>query len=180
MNKNIEKEFKVLVTKQQFDFLLKSYPSVVFKKQVNTYYDTADRKIEKLRGAMRIREKDDFIFTLKIPNNEDLLEYECNVEKNDVTALDNSDIKDLLAGYNIDGPFFVLTTLKTHRAVYETEFAELCFDISTYNGVTDYELEYEYKKDHDGNLVFQTILDKIGIVYHSNCDSKIKRAMDSL
>ena len=68
----------------------------------------------------------------------------------------------------------------TKRAVVETENAELCFDISTYGNHTDYEIEYEYKKEHDGLSIFQDIMKQINVVYEKNCISKIQRAINSL
>ena len=44
-----------------------------------------------------------------------------------------------------------------------TEYAELCFDINSYNGITDYEIEYEVKKDHDYKKAFKAILKQAGI-----------------
>ena len=76
--------------------------------------------------------------------------------------------------------FFKIAELHTQRAVYESEFAELCFDISTYHGKTDYEIEYEYKKEHDGLSIFQDIMKQINVVYEKNCISKIQRAINSL
>ena len=55
MNKNIEKEYKVLLTKEQFEKLLSNYPNAVFKTQCKYYYDTDTHCIQKKKGAMRIR-----------------------------------------------------------------------------------------------------------------------------
>lgn len=180
MNKNIEKEFKVLLTKEQFDSLYAMYPDLQPIRQVNTYYDTSDYQIQKAKGAMRIREKEgSFIFTLKMVDalSDGLLEYECPVTKNTLDVFEQEDIKQLLHSYHIDGKIQMLTKLTTYRSVYQTEFAELCFDISHYQNQTDYEIEYEYKKDHDGLSVFQSILDHVHIQYKHNCLSKIQRAM---
>ena len=43
MNLHFEKEFKILLNKEQFITLLNEYPQAEFKKQVNTYYDTKPR-----------------------------------------------------------------------------------------------------------------------------------------
>lgn len=181
MNKNIEKEYKVLVSKEQFDTLLKSYPNITFIQQMNTYYDTLHMDIRNQKGAMRIRQIDDsYIFTLKMHNANDLLEFEKEVKGNALEYLNDPEITTLLSHYDIAAPFQRLTSLSTNRAVFDTGYAELCFDISTYNNQTDYEIEYEYKKEHDGLQAFQTILEPINMVYKKNCKSKIKRALDSL
>lgn len=181
MNKNIEKELKVLLTEKQFTALCNVYENLEFKKQVNTYYDTADQAIRNMHGAMRIREKNGkFIFTLKKHSTEGLLEFECEVPENTIKVFDSNDIQKLLLSYDIQGPFHELTSLTTYRAVYDNGYAEICFDKNQYNGITDYEIEYEYKKDHDGICMFQEILDIVNIKYESNCISKIQRALNSI
>lgn len=181
MNKNIEKELKVLLTEEQFTTICNLYPNLEFKKQINTYYDTMDHTIQKMYGAMRIREKDGhYIFTLKKHSIEGLLEFECEVFDNTPDVLSTDEIQTLLLSYNIKGPFYKLTTLTTYRAVYDNGYAEVCFDKNEYGTAIDYEIEYEYKKAHDGLLLFQEILDHINITYKSNCISKIQRALGNL
>ena len=181
MNKNIEKEYKILLTKDQFTALTAHYPNLNFIRQINTYYDTEDMSIRASKGAMRIREKEgSFIFTLKKHSTEGLLEYECEVAANHSSIFEQEDIQALLNSYQIEGPLHQIAELITDRAAIDTGFAELCFDISSYNGITDYEIEYEYKKDHDGLSCFQKILEPIGVQYQKNCTSKIQRALNSM
>lgn len=181
MNENIELEYKVLLNENQFEKLTSIYPDLKFKKQVNTYYDTNDMQIRSKKGAMRIREIDDTcIFTLKMHKENDLLEYECKVLENSTKALSSVEITTLLNKYELNGPFHMLTSLTTYRAMTITEYAEICIDKNYYGNKLDYEIEYEYKKDHDGLKEFQSILDFIGVTYTQNCDSKIKRALDHL
>ena len=55
MENYIERELKILISKEQFQKILNSYE---FKKpiiQTNTYYDTNDQKIKHMNGALRIR-----------------------------------------------------------------------------------------------------------------------------
>lgn len=180
MHKNIELEYKILVDEHSFYELLKEYPNLVFHEQINTYFDTKDHQIRKMHGAMRIRKKDNFIFTLKLPSKQGLLEYECEVEDDSITSLSKKEIQDLLLEHGIQGEFVKLTTLHTKRAVFETDYAQLCFDISSYNGIVDYEIEYEYKQAHDGEKVFNAILNKVNLAYTTNCKSKIQRAIETL
>lgn len=181
MNTNIEKEYKLLVNEQQFKTLLSYYPEVQFKKQINTYYDTFDHTIQSRKGAMRIREvHNSYLFTLKLLKDDDVFEYECVVKENSPCVFEQEDIKQLLDENDIQGPFYPLISLTTNRAMVCSEFAELCFDENFYNHHKDYEIEYEYKKDHDGLSAFNTILHKASLHYEKNCSSKIKRAMDSL
>ena len=181
MNKNIELEYKVLVTKEQFEALYKHFNEPSFRTQVNVYYDTLDMAIRKTRGSMRIRDLYDcHIFTFKMGSQLGLLEFEKDVPTNSLESLEDEEIQNLLARYHFSGPFKQLTKLKTQRAIVNTGNAELCFDISEYNGKTDYEIEYEYIKDHDGLHDFQAILDYIHVTYTHNCSAKIVRALASL
>lgn len=179
MNKNIEKELKLLVSEKQFNCLCKEYEPLNFILQVNQYYDTKDHTIEKKKGAMRIRTKDNkHIFTLKLYENNDLLEYECEVNENSIIALNKPEIMQLLSSYHITGPFIKTASLKTKRAILVNEDAELCFDINEYNNFIDYEIEYEYKRNHDGYQKFNELLSKADLHYESNCKSKIARALN--
>ena len=183
MEKHIEKEYKVLLTKEQFETLCNQFNDLKFVSQTNTYYDTKDFVIRNKKGAMRIREKNNkYIFTLKMKdkNIDGLYECECEVRENSVHALYSDEIQSLLKSYDIDGELIPLTTLTTRRAVINTGKAEICFDISTYNGITDYEIEYEYLIPHDGLLEFQSLLDIVHIKYRKNCISKIQRALYSI
>ncbi|WP_416326843.1 CYTH domain-containing protein [[Eubacterium] hominis] len=181
MNQNIEKEYKVLLTKEQFHILTKQYDHLVFIRQINTYYDTEDWQIRKNYGSMRIREKEGhFIFTLKKHTNEGLMEFEKEVFENSILAFEDSEIKALLLELNIKSPIVELTSLTTDRAVIFNGYAEICFDHNMYHGIEDYEIEYEYKKEHDGLRMFEDILKPLNIHYEKNCVSKSKRALSTL
>lgn len=181
MNKNIEKEYKVLLTKDQFHILTSSYADLNFVTQINTYYDTSDLQIRKHHGSMRIREKEgSFVFTLKKHTEDGLMEFEKEVLENSVSVFQDFEIKELLKQLGIQDPIIELTSLRTNRAVIFNGYAEICFDHSFYHGLEDYEIEYEYKKDHDGLAMFQKILEPLHIKYKENCVSKSKRALSSL
>lgn len=181
MNKNIEKEYKILVTEEQFYSLLSRYPKASFVEQINTYYDTENMDICKAHGAMRIRQiGSSFLFTLKMISKDGLLEYEQEVKENSVSVFKHKEIQELLSSYQLLGEVKELTTLTTQRAMIKTEVAELCFDKSSYHGISDYEIEYEYKKEHDGRTIFNTLLAEVGLHYEENCSSKIQRALSTL
>lgn len=183
MNKNIEKEYKVLVTKEQFLTLSNQFQNLNFVKQINTYYDTVNLEIRNKKGAMRIRERNGkYIFTLKMLNQDidGLYEYEMEVSENSINAFKQKEIMDLLKSYGIHNNIVSLITLETKRAVINTGNAEICFDINSYNGIIDYEIEYEYIKPHDGLSVFQELLSYANLSYKNNCKSKIQRALDSI
>lgn len=181
MNTNIEKEYKVLLTEAQFNDLISIYCPGDFHRQINTYYDTLEGSIKMKQGAMRIRTIDNIhLFTLKIHKGNNLYEYETTVHSDSIHAFQQDDIANLLKDQQIVGELVQIAQLTTKRAIIDTGFAEVCFDISSYNGITDYEIEYEYKKPHDGLQEFQRILSHIHLSYEKNCISKIQRALRAL
>ena len=181
MKMNIEKEYKILVTKAQFFTLLQQYPNATFHKQINTYYDTVDGRIRQHCGAMRIRQKQNtYLFTLKLPAQEGLREYEMPVAKNDITVFQLPQIKSLLTDLIHDQPLLEIAQATTYRAQIDLSHAQLCFDYNVYGETADYELEYEYTLPHDGLPVFQSILAPAQLSYHTNCPSKIERVYQAL
>lgn len=180
MKENIEIEYKILLSKEQFEKLASDYPQLVFITQVNTYYDTASHELRSKHCAMRIREKQGaFLFTLKSPSEQGLLEHEIAVQKNNPEVFNTPEIKALLNDLGVNDEVIAIAQCSTNRAVLLTDHAEICFDVNQYNGITDYEIEYEYINDHDGKPLFNELLSRIGMTYTVNCKSKIARAMES-
>lgn len=177
MEKHIEKEYKILVSKTDFYKLLEKY-DISFVTQINYYYDTLTMDIIRNRGAMRIRAKNEtYLFTLKQPAGDVILEYECYVEDASIHSLNKLEIHNTLTSLGIHPPFQLITTMTTHRAMYICDDYELCFDINEYADITDYEIEYEFKRDHDGYTTFNQILSAINLTYTTNSEPKIKRAL---
>ncbi|OCN05733.1 hypothetical protein A4S06_07620 [Erysipelotrichaceae bacterium MTC7] len=178
MKTHIEKEYKILVSKEQFDQLITNYPEIDFITQTNYYYDNESYEIMKQKGAMRIRESAGTkLFTLKEIKDDNLIEYEQIVEQVDPAVFDDAQIKKVLAKFHLEGPFVQVASLTTKRAMFIGDGYELCFDINTYGDKTDYEIEYEYTHEHDGLTNFNSILAKVGLIYKQNAPAKIVRAL---
>ena len=180
MINNLEVEYKILVNKDSFEKLSALYKDKMFVKQTNYYYDTETLNLRNQKCALRIREKNNtFLITLKTPASKGHHEYECYVKENSPEVFKTSEIKDILYQLIKDQPLIELGKCVTYRAVVALEKAELCFDINEYNGITDYEIEYEQTCDHDGITVFNQILSQVNLKYEKNCASKIKRTLKS-
>lgn len=180
MINNIEVEYKILLSKDNFDKLSNLYPDKIFTKQVNTYYDTKNNDLRRMHCGMRIREKDNkFLITLKVPTIKGHEEFECYVSENSSNMFKTSEINIILKKLGIFDDVIAIGECVTYRAVIKTNKAELCFDINEYNGITDYEIEYEQTTDHDGITEFNKILSQVGLTYFKNCPSKIKRTLDT-
>ena len=188
----IEKEFKNLLTKEQYEAIAGDYQSVFTKDvtQTNSYYDY-EGLLQQNKMALRIRiveGKETGEITLKIPQSSlEVLEY------TEVLPVD------ILNAYNHDKQFALPTSLQetlenkgitlqtvnqtalltTHRlegGLSENEW--LVLDESHYNGKVDYEMEMEVRSLELGEPVFLGILEKYQIE-RRQAESKIKRALST-
>ena len=188
----IEKEFKNLLTKEQYEAIAGDYQSVFTKDitQTNSYYDY-EGLLQQHKMALRIRiveGKETGEITLKIPQSSlEVLEY------TEVLPVD------ILNAYNHDKQFTLPTSLQealenkgitlqtvnqttlltTHRlegALSENEW--LVLDESHYNGKVDFEMEMEVRCLEFGEPVFLGILANYNIV-RCQAESKIKRALST-
>lgn len=178
MTKPIERELKLLVSKEEFHSLLKTLPFSEPWTQTNTYYDSADQIIRKQGGALRIRTiGSKHILTLKIRKDEIThYEYEKEIPTDQLEKIQDPEILGWLKEYHIPSNLKKTAQFTTIRQVYECENAELCADETEYTDHIDYEIEYEYHRNHDGISEFNQILAQIGQKYIKNCPSKIARA----
>lgn len=188
----IEKEFKNLLTKEQYEAIAGDYQLVFTKDvtQTNSYYDY-EGLLQQHKMALRIRiveGKETGEITLKIPQSSlEVLEY------TEVLPVD------ILNAYNHDKQFTLPTSLlealedngitiqtvnqtallTTHRlegALSENEW--LVLDESHYNGKVDFEMEMEVRSLELGEPVFLGILAKYNIL-RRQAESKIKRALST-
>ena len=188
----IEKEFKNLLTKEQYEAIAGDYQSVFTKDitQTNSYYHY-EGLLQQHKMALRIRiveGKETGEITLKIPQSSlEVLEY------TEVLPVD------ILNAYNHDKQFTLPTSLlealenkgitlqtvnqtallTTHRlegALSENEW--LVLDESHYNGKVDYEMEMEVRSLELGEPIFLGILEKYKIE-RRQAESKIKRALST-
>ncbi|MBQ4254339.1 MAG: CYTH domain-containing protein [Erysipelotrichaceae bacterium] len=176
MQPEIEKELKMLVSEEQFKRLTDLYQPLEFIPQINTYYasDASARHY-----FFRVREKQGRkLFTLKEHKDGVLYEHEKYFEGN---LEDDPEIVARLQQFGVSlEDCYPLGQLVTERAMVISREAELCFDINHYNGIIDFEIEYEVKAEHDEEKAFRKILKAAGIRYKANPLSKYKRFVQSL
>ena len=65
MNKNVEVEFKSLISKEEYDRLLKKFKNTKSNIQTNHYFDTNRFSLKASEISFKIREKDDVSLTYK-------------------------------------------------------------------------------------------------------------------
>ncbi|MDO4467420.1 MAG: CYTH domain-containing protein [Bacillota bacterium] len=179
MYNQIEKELKILVSKKDYETIVNSYEFSSPWAQTNTYYDTPNGYVRSLNGACRIRSiGSKKIFTLKIrisPDSHIELEKEINVDS--MKEIKDEEVLGWIQKYEIPlNELAPIISFTTNRRIVDLENAELCADETIFASHTDYEIEYEYKKIHNGIEEFNKILETIGKQYEKNCPSKIARA----
>ena len=189
MSTNIEIESKVLLTKDDFEKVLDALRADRYKriKQVNHYIDSEDQALRRLGCALRIREKDDFVLTLKTPLSEGLLEKSQTISwrQYDRLAKNNTfpdgDIKNFLEilGIKIED-LKILTSLTTDRIEIPYKEGLLSLDTNVYSGNTDYELEMEQTSIQYAEECLQEICALANVPCVFNTFSKQARAMNAL
>ena len=188
----IEKEFKNLLTQEQYDSLVEEYKDVFTKDvtQTNSYYDY-NGLLQEHKMALRIRiveGKETGEITLKIPQSSlEVLEFTevlpvelLNQFNNDKQFTLPPSIQKALEKEGILLQTVMQTALlTTHRlegALSENEW--LVLDESHYNGKVDFEMEMEVQSLAIGEPVFLGILAKHNIE-RRQVESKIKRALST-
>ena len=164
---HVEKEYKILINKEEFTRLVNNIEFDSIIKQTNHYYSAKDNM------GMRIREIDNkFTFTLKHFINNEVREYEFAIKDNDIN---DPKIKAVLNELAIEDPKY-LGDLKTVRYLKKYPKGELCIDESAYLGIKDHEIEYElYDAKKDDIKTFKTFLQNHGIAFHISDVSKYTR-----
>lgn len=181
MNSPMERELKILVSKDIYEKIVKSYDFTIPQKQINTYYDTQDHALKQLHGACRIRTIGTaHIFTLKVKKDEIThLEFEKIISVDCIDQITDPEIHAWLKRYQIRiKDLYEIASFSTVRQTCDLASAQLCADKTIYDTHIDYEIEYEYTKEHNGTIVFNQILAPYDLTYIKNCPSKIARAFD--
>ena len=169
MSQEIEIEFKNLLTKAQYEQLLKvfSIDASQIHRQVNHYFDTPAQHLKKLSSALRIRVLHDAIeFTLKEKTAEHQhLETTDFISTEDAEAILNGSeitapsVKARLEHYQVPlDALHCYGTLTTDRVEIPYEGGLLVFDHSFYLQCDDYEVEYETNDETFGKKVFAEFL----------------------
>jgi len=180
MKQNLEIEYKILISQDKFMQLSSKYTGGKVL-QTNFYYDTYDLSLRKQHISCRIRTIDEQSeLTIKTPGpvgkNEFTFEH-----IDPQTVFTRPDVLAFLSELKVQSPLIHQGTLQTLRTTVPLKHGLLCLDKSTYNGITDYELEYEVDGDaKKGFDEFNTLCVEMDLVYTVNCASKIKRCLSTL
>lgn len=182
MEKNTEQELKLLISEPVYQQMSTQLPFDRERIQINTYYDSPDGELKNKGWALRIRQTEgQNILTVKKPrSDQSKYEYERIIHTNDLQRLSQDEqqwLKDLQIDTRLLLPFLQTKTL---RKLWNTPDAEISLDHTWYGDQNDYELEYEFRSDHDGESMLNKILEPYHLRYEKNCPSKLARAAKAL
>ncbi|MFY9901401.1 MAG: CYTH domain-containing protein [Trichococcus sp.] len=175
MSQNIEKEFKNLLNKEEYEALLAAFNLDETEpiKQTNVYFDTPDYKLKGLNSGLRIRMYEDKSeITLKTPIQENeklettddlpLEEAKALVDSHRMKASGNVADKLKELGIAIED-LVIIGQLSTIRYEFPGDKGTYFLDKSFYQDQMDYELEFESESLEEGALAFQNFLELHGI-----------------
>ena len=167
----IEKEYKVILSKEQYDRLNAFFVWDEDFTQINYYYNDKDNYIRDNSITVRVREKNNKfalqtkVSTLENPESDVLAIKE---EKEIIIDMLMDEIPaDVLCGMigHMCNDIRIIGLLKTHRKVcglYEN--VTICLDYNEYLSKSDYELEIEYDTDVLNDKIKELFTKTLGIV----------------
>ncbi|UJF15155.1 CYTH domain-containing protein [Jeotgalibaca sp. MA1X17-3] len=172
MSQQIEKEFKNLLTKEEYEELLANLQLNENEaiQQTNIYFDTTTQQLKNQNMGLRIRLFDDYgELTLKSPISENE-QLETTDELNLETATVMADkgiitleghVADKLAEFGIKiSELEPIGKLSTLRYTFPGEGGMYFLDESYYQDQKDYELEFETEDVESGKFQFEQFLAK--------------------
>lgn len=190
MSKEIEIEFKSMLTKNEYETLLRYYnvSDEQFVTQTNLYFDTVDFLLKKHGMGLRIRRfADKAEATLKIPQTIGLLEVTDPLTLDEVDkalakdqfAQQATEILEQLEALDISSSNLdLIGKLITKRAEFMIPEGKLALDESWYSEHHDFELELEVSDSSFDKTAFKRLLAKFELPYRKT-QNKIVRAVSA-
>lgn len=185
MAKELEFEFKTLLTKSEYHRLMELFKDKIGNLQTNYYFDTPRFTLKASEIGLRVRKRDAYELTLKRKKGYALQEinevisveqFESFLNSGVIPSEDiNKEISDVIKEQKIVN----YMTLSTYRISFPYKNGILCIDKCEYVDVVDYELEYEASTYEGGKKEFVELVKEFGIAYKKS-EAKIKRAYVAL
>lgn len=177
----IENEFKVILDKNQYEILSKSYKWDKEISQTNHYFDTDDLSLSARHITCRVREiSGEFFLQLKLPTGVNFSRVELEKKLDFLPEKIDGKTLETLAE-NVDFPDVKrLGALSTKRLVKLFDGAEIDLDESRYFGKTDYEIEIEFTDENTARKLLENVRNLIGESASNSevCTGKIRRFLE--
>ncbi|MGX7112868.1 CYTH domain-containing protein [Gemella cuniculi] len=185
--KEIEIEFKNLLTKEEYDKLFQTFE--LEKKEAtinkNYYYDDANNSLKKANAALRIRHTNTKSeITLKIKGEKQNIEINIPINKTTYPSepvvlpiIPEEILTELIRLKVAIKTPMLFQKIETLRYEIELKTGLLALDKTTFkNNIVDYELEFETNNYDDGLKEFKKLLAKFSIIPRT-AKPKIARAV---
>ena len=179
MKSSIEIEFKTLLSEEEYNRMIKKFEleDNIFTQE-NYYFDTDDFYIRNNKLGLRIRHKNNtWKVTMKKPCDDYLCEYSIILSEDEALNYIKNGFSLKEFGYDLLVNFKAKNV--TERAIVSYKNGNLFFDKCSYNGIVDYEIEYEADDSNRGIDDFKNFLKDNHITY-SPSYHKEERAFRSL
>lgn len=176
----IENEFKIMLTKAQYEAIHGMFAWDRELEQVNSYYDDAAQTCSGRHITVRVRSVSGrFLLQVKLPAQETQNGAVSRVElEKELTGIpqtiSGSELEQLSGAAGIPDVAY-LGTLSTFRSVKHFPGAEIDLDRSEYFGKTDYELEVEYTDEAAAEKLISDIAEVVDIDRETPVTGKITR-----
>lgn len=184
MVKELEIEFRNLLTKEEYDTLIGSFrvKEEDFFEQTNYYSDTANFGLKERHSALRIRQLDtQYQLTLKTPEARGLMETTQILGEDQASAIISGanipvgPVRDTLKELGINHEDLqIFGSLKTIRAEKDYKKGLLVFDKNFYGSRSDFDLDYEVSDYDKGKEVFDKLLKEYQIT-NQPAENKVAR-----
>jgi len=175
----IEKEFKVLLSKEKYLELFKRFDWHKSVKQINHYYADNERLLIEEDITVRVREiSGTYILQIKSPILEESALHVKDEYEEKLATLPNIIYTDQInraTGLSIGHASYV-GSLQTYRKIcYWNDTVQMCLDQNDYLSIVDYELEIEYDDEIPYKLL--EMLTSYGIFFNDDACGKYLRYM---
>lgn len=175
----IENEFKIMLTKEQYEAVYGLYSWDSEMDQVNSYYDDEKLTCSNAHVTVRVRSVGGrYLLQMKLPaeqsGNGAVSRIELEQELNGIPETLSGGILKSLSGVDLPD-VNLLGTLTTFRSVKHFPGVEIDLDRSSYFGRTDYELEIEYTDEAAAEDLLSEITAKVQIDRSAPVTGKIRR-----
>ncbi|MCD2249802.1 CYTH domain-containing protein [Listeria monocytogenes] len=184
MVKELEIEFRNLLTKEEYDTLIENFrvKEDDFFEQTNYYLDTANFVLKERHSALRIRQLEtQYQLTLKTPEARGLMETTQILGEDQASAIISGanipvgPVRDTLKELGINHEDLqVFGSLKTIRAEKHYKKGLLVFDKNFYGSISDFDLEYEVSDYDKGKEIFDKLLKEYQIT-NQPAENKVAR-----
>lgn len=181
MGKELNYEFKTLLTKKEYLRILNEFPNMPGNLQINYYFDTSRFTLKASDIGLRVRKRDIYEITYKRKRGYAIQEREETISEDQFKdfiekgIIPSEPIAKEINEIARDQKIINYMNLSTYRITIPYLNGYIYLDKCEYVGETDYELLYVCSSNEQGKKDFVEIVHKFNIEYKKS-DAKIKRA----